>query len=526
MTSPEQLYTRLVAAFQHGQWQEAQNLANQLLPSAPQHAGVYGMAGVTCMELQQFAQAEPYLRRATELDPARADFATLHAKSLAANQMPTAATAAADRALSLSPTDPATLDVLGVVYTQAGANERAICAFRDAVSLAPEHASYRLNLATALISNGDLATAENELEACIRLNPKYWHAHLLLSQLRRQTPACHHLDRLHELLSQNQADTAACTYLNLALSKEYEDLGDYTRAFDHLARGKSAEHVQRPYSIQRDETLFKALMHAFPAPQAVVPLGGPIDGGPIFVLGMPRSGTTLVERILSNHPDVHAAGELQNFGMALQHATGSRGSFLFDPDITRRTRHIDWKRLGSIYLASTRFLTAGKPYFIDKLPHNFLHVGYIAQALPNARIICVRRNPMDTCLGNFRQLFSRTSLHFDYSCDLLDTGRYYILFDRLMAHWRRIFPDRILEVGYEDLVDSPEPQIRQLLDFCGLPWHDACLHPESNPAPVATFSAMQVRSRFDPSGIRRWKKYESQLSELRALLIGAGVTIA
>ncbi|OOG59451.1 tetratricopeptide repeat-containing sulfotransferase family protein [Rhodanobacter sp. C03] len=521
MADPAQLYAQLVATFNRGNWPEAQALATQLLPFAPNHAGVYSIAGVVSLELQQLAQAVTYLRRAAELDPTRADFATLYAKALSAAGLPGEAVLAADLALALSPDDPMTLDTLGVIYTQARAHERAVAAFRAAVARSPTQASCRFNLATALVAIGDLDAAELEFEACIKLAPKYWNPHLSLAQLGRQTPARNHVERLQSLLLQYPGDVAAMTYLNMALAKEYEDLASYPKAFECLVRGKSAARGGRRYSIQRDQVMFEKLTRAFPEPQPES-LGDPTEE-PIFVVGMPRSGTTLVERILSSHPDVYAAGELQNFATALQRVSGSQTPVLFDPEIITRARTFDWKRLGADYLSSTRPATAYKPRFIDKLPHNFLYAGFIARALPNARIICLRRDPMDTCLSNFRQLFEQTSTSFDYSYDLLDTGKYFVLFDHLMAHWQRVFPGRILELEYETLVDTQEASTRQLLEFCGLPWHDACLQFENNPAPVATFSATQVRTPLYRSAIRRWKKYEAELAELRMLLSDAGI---
>ncbi|MEO7198993.1 MAG: sulfotransferase, partial [Dokdonella sp.] len=185
----------------------------------------------------------------------------------------------------------------------------------------------------------------------------------------------------------------------------------------------------------------------------------------------------------------------------------------------------DWRKLGETYLTSTRPGTGKKPRFIDKLPHNFLYAGYIAKALPKAKIICLRRNPMDTCLSNFRQLFAPKTPFFDYSFDLLDTGRYYVLFDRLMAHWQRVLPGRILELDYEELVDSQETCSRRLLQHCELPWHDACLQFERNPSPVATASAVQVRAPIYRSSMQRWRHYEAQLTDLRALLRNAGIAL-
>ena len=525
MADPAQLYAQLVATFNRGNWAEAQALVTQLLPFAPNHAGVYNIAGVVSLELQQTAQAVTFLRRATELDPARADFATLYAKALSMNHLSGAALLAADRALTLAQGDPVTLDTLGVTYAQSHAHARAVAAFRQAVLLAPARASHRFNLATSLIAIGDIDKAELELDTCIRLDPASWHAYLSLSQLRQQTAASNHVDLLRSLLARHHNNATASVCLNMALAKEYEDLGEYARAFGHIVHGKSIGRRARHYSIRRDEALFETLMRTFPVAQAGATRADPSDE-PIFIIGMPRTGTTLVERILSSHPDVYAAGELQNFAATLQQASGSQIPLLFNPEIIARTRELDWEQLGATYLASTRPATGHKPRFIDKLPHNFLYAGFIANALPNARIICLRRDPMDTCLSNFRQLFQHPSSHFDYSFDLLDTGRYYVLFDRLMAHWQHVFPGRILEMSYETLLESPETEIRQLLDFCGLSWHDTCLHFEENPAPIATYSASQARAPLYRTALRRWRKYELQLRELRDLLTEAGIPLA
>jgi hypothetical protein len=198
---------------------------------------------------------------------------------------------------------------------------------------------------------------------------------------------------------------------------------------------------------------------------------------------------------------------------------------LFDPATVRGARDVDREALGAGYLASTRPLSGKTPRFIDKLPHNFLYAGFIAQALPDAKIICLRRHPLDTCVGNFRQGFGQASPFHDYAFDLLDIGRYYVLFDRLMAHWQRVFPGRIMEMRYETIVDAQEDSSRRLLEFCDLPWHEACLRFEENKAPVSSASAVQVRSPIHRSGIGRWKRYEPQLVELKALLRDAGIVV-
>jgi tetratricopeptide (TPR) repeat protein len=513
-----------MTAFNRREWIDAQNLASQMIAIVPRHPDAHYVAGVSALELQQIPRALEMLRKATIVAPDNAKYAVRFAKALTVGLRNRDAAVAADRALALAPKDPRLLDMLGVIYSQIGAYSSAVMTFRMASKASPENPAYRYNLATALVAAGDLETAGTELEQCISLDPHYWRAHLTLSQLRRQTPENNHVVRLEELLAQvprDPPDTAGLVCMNMAMAKEYEDLADYPRAYDHLVNGKRAGSTHLNYSSRRDEEMFAAIIESFPAP--VLAADGYPSDEPIFIIGMPRTGTTLVERIVSSHPDVHSAGELLNFGMALKNFSSSRTLALVDRDIIERARGISWHQLGETYLNSTRPATGQKPRFIDKLPHNFLYAGFIAQALPKAKIICLRRNPMDTCLSNFRQLFAPNSPYFDYSFDLLDTGRYYVMFDQLMAHWQRVLPGRILEIDYEALVDSQELHSRRLLNFCGLPWNDACLSFENNPSPVATASASQVRVPMYRTALRRWKKYEPQLHELLMLLEQSGI---
>jgi tetratricopeptide (TPR) repeat protein len=529
MTDANTLYSKLVDHFNRREWTQALDVAVKLLPLAPRHPGVYYIAGVSNLELQRNPQAVECLKMASTLNPSCLDYVVQFAKALAASHRNREAKVAADRASTLASSDPLTLDTLGVVHSQIGNYEAAALTFGRVVELSPHHAPYRYNLSTALVAAGKLDAAETEIEACLSLDPYYWRAHLTLAQLRRHTEAHNHIARLESLLSEidlstdtNNA-TAALTCLHLALSKEHEDLAHYPQALKHLIEGKSAAGAGRSYSITQDENLFRTVTDAFNEQET--PSGGCVTYEPIFVIGMPRSGTTLVERIISSHPDVQSAGELLNFAMSLKSFSKSRSSDLISPDIIAGATGIEWQKLGEMYLASTRPTTGQKPHFIDKLPHNFLYAGFIAKALPHAKIVCLRRNPMDTCLSNFRQLFAPKSPFFDYSFDLLDTGRYYVLFDRLMAHWQKVLPGRILEIHYEDIVQSQEAKSRQILDFCGLTWDERCLRFEENPSPVATASAIQVRAPIYRSALKRWKKYGDRLDDLQTLLLDSGIRI-
>ena len=515
------LHARAVAAFQQRKWRHAFDLSVQLLQMTSNHAGACHIAGAAALELQLWSQALSYLRQAVQLDAGRADSAALFAKALSLANMHEEAVRAADRAMWLSPADPVTLDTLGVVYSRSNLHERAANVFRSAATKWPDISRFRFNHAMALMYSGDMDAAEAETEACLLLDPRHWRAHFSLSRLRDQTPASNHLQRLHSLAQETIGDAIAQMYLHMALGKEYEDLGEYAKAFSHFTTGKSAIRGTSEGSVARDKAVFEAVTLAFPEPRPQP--AGCLSDEPIFVMGMPRSGTTLVERIISSHPFVQSAGELQNFGLELKRISGVRTPTLLDVDTIARSHDMPWAQLGEAYISSTRPITQCKPHFVDKLPHNFLYLGYILKALPNARIICLRRNPLDTCLSNFREVFTPGSESHNYSHDLLDTGRYYIQFDRLMAHWKRVFPDRFLELQYETLVDAQEASTRQLLAYCDLPWNDACLRFERNRSPETSASAVQVREPIYRNAVERWRKYDTELVALRDLLEGADI---
>lgn len=509
------------AAIDRGDWRGAQHLGASLLARSPVDPDGHYVIGVAASRLHHLHPAVEHLRRAAILRPAWPEaFAELARAYLTLGNAP-GAVELADQAFARSPGRAATLDTLGVIYGQAGLHAKAQSAFAAAVAKAPGNAASRFNLGSTLAFTGQAEAAEAEFEACLDHDPTFWRAYLFLAQVRRQTPERNSLDRLQRALA-GAASNEARFYLHMALAKVMEDLGRYEEAFAHLVEGKTAGGAGRGYTSSRDEKVFDTLMQASAEP--LPPPTGQV-AAPIFVIGMPRSGTTLVERILSSHSQVQSAGELRNFMVMLERAAGGIPGFIFNPAFAEATRAVDWDALGREYLSSTRHLHGEAPHFIDKLPHNFLFAGFIARALPGARIICLRRDAMDTCLSNFRQVFALNSPHFDYSFDLLDTGRYYLMFDRLMAHWRQALPGRILEVQYEDLVDDQEAQTRRMLAFCGLEWEEACMRFEENAAPVATASAMQVRTPMSRSSIGRWRRYGPQLSDLLQLFSEHGVRL-
>lgn len=523
MPSIQSLLGQAQSALTHADWATAEQLASRVISSAPTLAQAWFILGVAQLEQRRLAQAIASLDKACSSANAPAHWLAQAARALAmAHRLPQALVAA-KRALALQPDDALTLDTLGVVFSRANAHHEAAEVFRRVVQRAPSRAVYHFNLAAALTFTGDLAGAEASYESCLKLDPIYWRAHSALAQIRRWSSDDNHIARLEALLPAAEGQPDALLHLHHALAKEHEDLGRPARTFEHLIAGKASKRQQLGYRFEHDAELFDAIEAQFPATCLHEP--GFDNPEPIFVIGLPRTGTTLVERILSSHRDVQSAGELQNFGHAFKRLSGSRSRPVLDAGTLRLARSIQPAALGRLYLDSTRPITGAQPRFVDKMPLNFLYAGWIAAALPKARIICLRRHPLDTCLSGFRQLFAVDWSYYNYAYDLLDTGRYYLRFDRLMRFWQALVPDRILDVHYEDLVLDQEAQTRRMLAFCGLDWDEACLSFEHNNAPVSTASAAQVRQPMYRGALERWRQYEPQLAPLRALFEQHGITL-
>ena len=318
-------------------------------------------------------------------------------------------------------------------------------------------------------------------------------------------------------------------HLRHALAKELEDLGRDDEGFAHLLAGNARKRAATGYRFERDQNLFDAVTRLFPevlaAPAPADLAGGEIARAPIFVVGMPRTGTTLVERILSSHSQVVSAGESQNFGVLLKRACRTPSPQVLDEATLAQSLHIDLQALGRDYVDRTRPPGRAPPRFVDKMPLNFFYLGHVARALPAASIVVLRRDPLDTGLSNFRQLFATGFSYYEYARDLRDIGRYYVQFDRLIAHWRATLPGRVHEVRYETLVADQRAETSRLLAHCRLPWEEACLHFERNEHAVATASAVQVRQPLYASSVGRWRRFERHLQPLIDELLAAGVPV-
>jgi tetratricopeptide (TPR) repeat protein len=470
-----------------------------------------------------YGKALELIDKASALDPDNPEYQAHIAKILVRLNRFQTARAAARQALQLSPTSESTLDTLGVCFSHLGEHEQAVQCFRAAVAIGTSNAEHYFNLASSLKFNGDFEGSEKAYDEAIRCNHELFKAYLPRSQLRQQSAERNHVGELERLKQDYHSNPMAQLHLGHALAKEYEDLERFDDAFDALVDAKRLRKQQIAYEPRQDQELFAAIRKIFDIERLGKSTNS--DERPIFVFGMPRTGTTLVERILSAHPSVTSAGELLTLPLAVKRTSGTSGTGTLNRETIEAIGPDQIDSIADQYLIEASYFTAEAPHFVDKLPINLLYAGLIGASLPGARMICLRRGPLDTCLSNFRQLFAQGFPYYDYSYDLEHTGHYYVEFDRLIRHWAEQMPDQMLEVQYEGLIDDLEQQVERILDFLDLDWDAACVNFANNKTPVATASAVQVRSPIYQSARKRWINYEKHLQGLIDVLRKAGVNL-
>ncbi len=410
------------------------------------------------------------------------------------------------------------LQQIGEFYVHAGRHADACRCYSTAVTLAPDDTRALYNLASAQIAVGQLGDAEQNFGKVVERNPHDYDAWQNRSTLRRQTASDNHIAALSNLLEGGVKLPSGEVQLCYALAKEYEDLGEFETSFHFLKRGADCRRRLLAYRVDNDVAVMRRLTELFDQDFAWRTPPASERRGPVFVTGLPRSGTTLVDRILSSHSAIDSVGEVNDFALSLIRLGGTTNKQrLLDASVS-----LDMEQLGDIYVQSVRTYGCNATLFVDKTPANYLYLGLIAKALPAAVVFHVQRHPVDSCFAMYRTLFR---MGYPFSYDLDDLARYYIAYHTLMQHWRRVFPGTFMDVSYEALVDNQEKVSRALIKHCGLDWEEQCLHFEKNSAPVATASAAQVRQPIYRDSLARWRRYERQLEPLIRTLANAGIDV-
>ena len=404
---------------------------------------------------------------------------------------------------------------LAHIYQGLGLHEESLALMDRARALGFDNPDFRYFRAIQLQFNGRVGEAESELEACLRMGPTFGRASLTLARLRKWTERDNHLDFIRQRLAEVPAGTEDHAGFEFAQYKELEDLGRNDEAWAALQRANAVMHERLKHQPQLEKSLFDAVIdrctpaflqareHRFEGPM------------PIFIVGMPRSGTTLLERILGNHSQVTPAGELADFSRQWRWTADLHGHRVLDEALLASAGRIDFAELGRRYLEQTQWRANGKRWYVDKLPPNYMLAGFIRLALPQARIVHMSRDPMDLCFSNYRALFGDA---FAYSYDLDALAAHHAQYRRLMAHWHQAMPGAIHDVAYASLVQDTEATARALFDYCGLDFEPGCMDTTRNAAPVATLSSAQVREPIHTRSLQEWRRYEAQLEPLRQAL--------
>jgi tetratricopeptide (TPR) repeat protein len=407
-------------------------------------------------------------------------------------------------------TDGVVLVRLAALRKMLGEHTSALELLNRASAAGQASADFCFQRALELIFNGQMQQAAAELDKALMLQPTFGRAALALTRLRRQTHDANHLADLRNRLAAVRPGSEDQAALEFAYYKELEDTGSYEEAWGALKRGNDLLFARQQHD---PATAWQVIEHLIGrCTSELINAGNVVHEGPqpIFIVGMPRSGTTLLDRVLGNHSRVTSAGELDEFGLQLRWA--SDHGVTLDHHVLERLESLDFAELGRRYLAQTQWRANGAPFYVDKLPRNWIVAGLIHRALPQARILNLVRDPMDVCFSNYRALLGET---FPWSYNLDALAQHYRQYRKVVAHWHSAMPGVILDVDYAALTRHPELTARKVLAFCGLDWEPECIDVTRNKGVVATLSMSQVREPIHTRFFDEWRRYEQRLLPLR-----------
>jgi predicted Zn-dependent protease len=441
--------------------------------------------GQTLMEAGRYAEADAAVRHALEVEP-----------DLAANWV-----------------------ALGTLSARRLRGEDAVSAFDRALALDPAQLRVRLSKGHVLKTLGQRAACEAAYHECLSRQPDFAEAYSSLADLKTYTFSDAEIDDMQSLLKSAAPVDQAASQLHFALGRAFEQRAQYARSFEHYAAGNAGRRREATFDAAGFELKSRRVIETFNREfLAAHADSGSADPAPIFIVGLPRSGSTLVEQILASHSAVEGTMELPNLVTIVRELDTAGTTRDAYPESLTKKSGSELTALGERYLDETRALRADRAHFIDKMPNNFSHVGLLQLMLPNATIIDVRRHPMDTCFSAFKQYFAQGQ---SFSYDLEDLGRYYRVYLELMDHWQQVLPGKVLCVQYEQLVRDTEAEVRRLLAHCRLPFEPGCLRFHETRRPVRTASSEQVRQPIYDTGIGHWRHYAAELEPLKRSLGGA-----
>jgi|FLOH01.1.fsa_nt_gi tetratricopeptide (TPR) repeat protein len=495
---------------------EAENIYRAVLLSDPDNVTAIRLWAALGTKQRFFAEAEVLLNRAVELAP---DYS--HAwhdlfKVQQEQDKYEESIETANMLIKLEPTSPRPITLLAAAYAASGDHQKAIDLYDQALELAPNHVSAMCGKGNSCRTFGSYDDAIAAFRKSIETNPFHAEPYWSLANLKVFKFEQKEVDDMVALVGDERIPEEGQVQLNNALSHEFHNRKEYDRAFEYLDRCNNLRRIQEYYDPVETEELVNTLISTF-SPEFIsenADKGDP-DGAPILIVGLPRSGSTLLEQILSSHSKVDGTFELRDLSKTTRLLPEFRAKGIMYPNNLTLIEQSKFKELGAEYIKKTQRHRSDLPYFTDKNPNNFMHIGFLHLILPNAKVINARRHPLDSCFGSYKQLFA-SGQSFTY--DLIELGEYYLQYQRVMDYWQEVMPDKVLDVQYEDVVADTETQIRRILDHCGLNFEESCVNFHQSDRAVKTASSEQVRQPIYASSVHTWRHYEEHLGDLIEVL--------
>ncbi len=487
---------------------KAEGICNQLISENPKNVFLYNLLGLILVGQDKIDDALNCYQKGIDLDQNNAmiynNIALLYTNNKFDNKK---AEYFYNKSIKANPINPEAYNNLGTLYKSVDRFEEAINCFKKAIDNNSKFVQAYHNLGNIYITVGKISEAKKTLFEAISVDPYYTNSHRTLSRLVKYNKEDDHFKKLKKINNEKNIKISDKINIAFALGKAYEDMNDYKNSFKMYQEANTLHDERIKYSIVRDKNRFKNIKNIFHKELfEKFRNTGFLNSSPIFILGMPRSGTSLVEQILSSHSEVFGAGERIIIVKLLQKYFGEKNLSLFFEDDKNFNKDL-FSIIGKEYVSAIKNISDNSARFTDKLPENFFWIGLIKLILPNAKILHCSRDPRDNCFSLFKNYFPNNSL--DYSYNLHNVVEYYNLYYDLMNYWKNLFPKFIFEVKYENLVSNTEKEIRSMLNFCDLQWDNKCLDFYKNKRAVKTASDVQARNKIYSSSINLWKKYEN-----------------
>lgn len=518
MSADPRVLARVDAMITQGEFDQAEGVADAAIIAGSKSMGLVFRLVVALLKQGRYRDAAARLPAAAGLWPEQpAELIELGKRLMYFNQ--TEALAGFARRLLQRPVWHAAAECdFASLVSMAGEQELAQRLFERAIGQAGMDPARRYNRSQMLLYAGRMVEAESELRECLRQQPGMAKAWWGLSKLTQVQPDESELEHMRSLAARMPANSPDEAFLRFAQFNLLDRIGRTDEAWTSLEQACRSKRAQTAYDAAATRAHLQRLMST---PMPMSTQGSSVSEGPtpIFIVGMHRSGTTLLEHVLGNHSRVAEAGELYDFPAQLRLAIDAHFAGPSDVRVLDRLHDIDFAALGRGYVDRVRWRADGKAFLVDKLPSNFLNIGLLQAALPQAKILHMRRGAMGTCFSNLKELFSNACA---YSYDQIELAEYFALYRQLMRHWQASLPGYVLDISYEALTADPESEARRVLAFCGLDWESACAGWSGNARAVNTASSAQVREPIHRRSVEAWRRYEAQLEPLRARLEALG----